>query len=261
MGWGDTASTIESIEASIDLDTLKEVFQSFVSRFGFAHFTAIDISLAAASDPVLLTTIPEQWDRDYRSNDFVDVDPVIPHAKRLNGDFRWSETPIGRVPHGRDARLMQLLECTQDHGYEDGWVVPLHYRDRIGAYRSAVVTLFWQNPAYELSRLAAEQRHEINFVLIYFIQRLIDLLNDSDSRPSESLEPQRADAEPIRLSERERDVLTWAARGKSIPETAQILGIADETARQYMKQCLIKLDAVSKTHAVTKAIMLGLITP
>ena len=63
----------------------------------------------------------------------------------------------------------------------------------------------------------------------------------------------------IALADREVECLTWAARGKTVIDTAQILGISPETVEGFIKQALRKLDASNKTHAVAKSIALGII--
>jgi len=61
------------------------------------------------------------------------------------------------------------------------------------------------------------------------------------------------------LSEREREVLRWTAAGKTSSETASILGISGSTVAFHIAKVLHKLDAVNKTHAVAKAVMLDLL--
>ena len=56
------------------------------------------------------------------------------------------------------------------------------------------------------------------------------------------------------LSDRERDVLTWAGRGKTVADTAEILGISENTVESYFKTIYSKLNVLNKTHAVAKAI-------
>ena len=63
----------------------------------------------------------------------------------------------------------------------------------------------------------------------------------------------------VPLTAREKEVLAWAARGKTVADTAQILGISPETVEGFVKQALRKLDASNKTHGVAKSIALGLI--
>jgi DNA-binding CsgD family transcriptional regulator len=53
--------------------------------------------------------------------------------------------------------------------------------------------------------------------------------------------------------------LSWAARGKTTSETADILHISQQTAEGYIRNALLKLNATNKTHAVAKGIYLGIV--
>lgn len=61
------------------------------------------------------------------------------------------------------------------------------------------------------------------------------------------------------LTTRETDCLQWAAAGKTSLETGIILGLSPHTVNQYLSEATLKLKAVNRTHAVTKAVRLGLI--
>ena len=63
------------------------------------------------------------------------------------------------------------------------------------------------------------------------------------------------------LTPREIEVMTWTAHGKTRVEISIILSIAEETVKYYTENACIKLKAVNKTHAASKAIALGLIKP
>jgi DNA-binding NarL/FixJ family response regulator len=62
-----------------------------------------------------------------------------------------------------------------------------------------------------------------------------------------------------KLSERELEVLTLVAKGKSNKEIAKQLFISDKTARNHVASCLVKLACGSRTEAVTTALRRGLI--
>jgi LuxR family transcriptional regulator, quorum-sensing system regulator SinR len=64
----------------------------------------------------------------------------------------------------------------------------------------------------------------------------------------------------IRLTPREREVLGWAAAGKSYWEISKILGISERTVRYFMANVRSKLDAVSNKQAVAEAVWRGLIS-
>jgi DNA-binding NarL/FixJ family response regulator len=61
------------------------------------------------------------------------------------------------------------------------------------------------------------------------------------------------------LTQRELEVLTLVAMGKSNKEIAQLLFISDKTARNHVASCLVKLNANDRTEAATTAIKRGLI--
>lgn len=64
-----------------------------------------------------------------------------------------------------------------------------------------------------------------------------------------------------KLTRREQEALRWTAAGKSYWETSIILGISERTVRFFMANARNKLDAVTNTQAVAKAVWQGLIPP
>ena len=63
----------------------------------------------------------------------------------------------------------------------------------------------------------------------------------------------------ITLSEREHEVLQWAAEGKTEWEIGLILGVSEHTADKFIRSARLKLHAGNRTHAVAQAMRLGLI--
>ena len=61
------------------------------------------------------------------------------------------------------------------------------------------------------------------------------------------------------LSERQLEVLSWAAEGKTDYEIAEILGLSNHTIDKYMRQIKEALGAVSRTAAIVAAMRGGLI--
>lgn len=65
----------------------------------------------------------------------------------------------------------------------------------------------------------------------------------------------------IELSEREIEVLTWSARGKTSDEIATILGLSKRTVDFHMDNARAKLGVATRTQAVVKAVSGRLIEP
>ncbi|MDA8415770.1 MAG: response regulator transcription factor [Betaproteobacteria bacterium] len=63
------------------------------------------------------------------------------------------------------------------------------------------------------------------------------------------------------LAEREREVLTWSARGKTSLEISLILGLSKRTVDFHMDNARNKLGVATRIEAVIRASHLGLINP
>ncbi len=63
----------------------------------------------------------------------------------------------------------------------------------------------------------------------------------------------------VGLNERETEVLTWAARGKTSNEIGQILDLTKRTVDFHMDNARLKLNASTRMHAAVKAASAGLI--
>ena len=61
----------------------------------------------------------------------------------------------------------------------------------------------------------------------------------------------------MKLTESQRAVLLWAARGKTVDDTAAILGRSPQMIKYYRRRAAQALDALTVTHAVVKAIAAG----
>ena len=65
----------------------------------------------------------------------------------------------------------------------------------------------------------------------------------------------------IDLGERERETLTWAARGKTFAEIGQILGLSRRTVEFHLDNARRKLGVSTRTQALVKAAIGQLIEP
>lgn len=61
------------------------------------------------------------------------------------------------------------------------------------------------------------------------------------------------------LSDRERECLQWAAKGKTSWEISQILSVTESTVIYHLRNATRKLNAANRIHAVTKALQASLI--
>ncbi len=68
-------------------------------------------------------------------------------------------------------------------------------------------------------------------------------------------------AKPVKLNERQAQILTWVARGKTSAEIAQKLQLSKRTVDFHINNARIKLQAATRAEAAIKAVADGLINP
>ncbi len=137
-------------------------------------------------------------------------------------------------------------------------VIPFHFRDKLGNIHSASSVFYWKDDVHKFRFLISKKRRELHLIMIYFIQKCVDLIAVQHRGGQVLIGIPDAEIEST-LSGRERDVLSWAGRGKTAAETAAIINISDGTVETLIKRTYKKLNVANKTHAVAKAIILGLI--
>jgi DNA-binding CsgD family transcriptional regulator len=246
-----------SLEDSESVSDLQGKMQRAIETYGFGAFNFFDAGNAHLETPYYFGTTGEEWENEYRSNEFVKYDHTLSFARRTNVGFKWGDAPLPGQHGKRKPKAFKLLEAARDYGFEEGYILPFHFVDLQGRSHTALVALFWQDAAQKMEmNLSLARKHELELIMLYFVQRAVRLRsaelqkhNSFTSRPDTF----------SHLTDRERDVLTWAGRGRSAAETGEILGISQETVKTYLVQAMEKLEALNKTHAVAKAVHLGLI--
>lgn len=108
-----------------------------------------------------------------------------------------------------------------------------------------------ENDALPLVVLTGKQDGEH---ILYDGRRKTTPQDEAFKAPSPPAEPP---AKP--LTPRERDVLTWAARGKTSAEIGMILNLSERTINFHCDNAMRRLDVINRTQAVAKAVATGVI--
>ena len=250
---------IAQIESCEDRHILLQTMHELIGGYGFSAFNFLDVGQPGVDQPFNAGTHSQAWDREYRCNGFIHVDPMLPIARRRNTPFRWSDVPAPSVTGRRKPGAVKLMEAAQDHGFRDGLIVPFHVFDHRGFTNSALCVFFWRDKCAKLSAMLADKKHEVHLLTIYFAQRMSDLAARAMKTRSRFLDEHGEALRQVNLTDRERDVLAWAARGKTADETGDILTLSTATVNEYLDNARRKLGATNKAHAASIALYLGLI--
>jgi len=86
-------------------------------------------------------------------------------------------------------------------------------------------------------------------------RRLLELLRPFLAARRERLEPRPVPVEPSGngLTEREAEILTWVARGRTNKEIAALLLVSPHTVRKHLEHAYAKLGVHTRTAAVARA--------
>lgn len=248
---------IADIETATSVGKLKAILQSVAEDCGFRAFSFVDALRVGDLNPTVVNSIVAAFDADYRSEELLTVDPVLPIVRRTNTPFTWGVVQLPprlgrRIPGAR-----KTFEIAHDHGYKEGLVIPFHYVDKVGRPYSSVCTFFWSEKPTDFRRANEDKRAYLHMILIYWAQRVVEI-SDRAKGAADRFQASAESEVPI-LTDREREVLSWAAVGKTVQDTADILSISADTVETHIRTCMRKLQANNKTHTVARAIFLRLI--
>jgi DNA-binding CsgD family transcriptional regulator len=249
---------IGDIESCETTDDLKRTMQKIAESYGFASYNFLDAGRPHIETPFYFGTSGKSWEETYQSNRFVHTDPCVARVRRTNVPFIWQDIVQPEMRPGPKSPVKRLMDAAHDFGFSEGLVIPFHFRDKLGSIHSASSVFYWKDDLQKFRFLIGRKRQELHLIMIYFIQRCVDLIAIRH-RNGQSLMGIPDSELESKLSGRERDVLSWAGRGKTVSETAAILNISDGTVETLIKRTYRKLHVANKTHAVAKAILLGII--
>ena len=247
---------IDAIEGCTDLPALRRVLQVVAENYGFASYAYLDTSGTEEGDLLVIATTHDQWGEDYRRYHFVSFDPVLAAVRRSNGPYTWGQVRYPLMIGRKKSGAARLMEAALDHGFTEGLAIPLHRLDGAGRYTTAVCGFFWRDRRLGFGRRVDERvRGELHLILVYWAQTLSKVLR---SRAAESGLDATVATLPV-VTDRERTILTLAARGKTALETAAALTISAETVEFHLRNAARKLSSSNKTEAAVRALKLGLI--
>jgi LuxR family quorum sensing-dependent transcriptional regulator len=219
------------------LDCLKSIgdvrssLQLVIEEFGFTGYVITGIAPAAnekLENLVLASTFPGQFIQEYSRCDYVRGDPLVRKARNVSLPFDWHN----RLSDTTWPSESKLIALRKDVGIDRISVFPLRGPQGYEACLAAV------GGDVELSD---SERAVLHLVGIYGLIRARSFANVLHVKPQE-------------LTEREREVLTWVAQGKSAWEVGEILGISKRTVDEHSKTAFQKLHAVNRAQAVAIAL-------
>jgi DNA-binding CsgD family transcriptional regulator len=249
---------LAALESCATINELRDTFQRVIENHGFASFGLMDVSHPWERNPLLISTHSQQWIETYRSENFIATDPCLDAGLRTNLPFNWGSIRLPRVLGKRKPGAVRTMEAVRDFGVVEGVTIPVHYNDRLGRRFTSICALFWKDKPTSFLRKFRLDRAQLHLVTIYATHMAAELHAKEQCLPRSSTAFER-NRPFLQLTDREREVLTWAAQGKTSDETSVIIGRSRKTVEAHITTAMMKLGASTKTQAAIQAVALGLI--
>lgn len=243
MGEFDDAFNVSlsEVEAVRSMDDLRTFVTRLLQRYDLRHavYHAVALPTRAEANPVAVFTYPEQWAQHYIEKNYFAVDPVVGAAATNLLPFDWSR--LDR----RGPRAKQLFGEANEFGIgRQGLTFPI--RGPTGDHALFTVTSDLKPNEWEKLRKLYMRDFQL---LAHFVHGKV-------------LEFEHGITFPVKqLSSREREVLSWAARGLQNDAIAHKLGLSESAVRAYFASARHKLNCVSRSHVLAVAVSLRLIGP
>lgn len=191
-----------------------------------------------------VTAYPEDWMKYYKDNACHEVDPVFQLVISKPGAFFWSQAiaKLSQMPRFQGQirdEWQRLMQEAEDAGVADG----------IGV---SIVNASGEISGFGICR--SQPEHEQDMRSLADIVLLSSVFHDT------YLGFYETGAAP-HLTEREKDVLSWSASGKTDWEIAEITGISRATVRFHWNNIFQKMGTNNKMAATINAVRRKLIIP
>lgn len=230
----------QAVEQAATLDELGDIVEAMAREMGFRFFALTHhVDIPRAPQPAIrLDNYPAAWVEYFDAQRLGPSDPVHRASQLTNVGFRWSRLPQMVILTPRD---LDILARSRRAGIGEGVTVPAHVPGESAGSCSFATTngrnirADWLPLAQLVGALAFEGARQLSGV-------------------------RKLAADRPRLTDRQRDCLYWAARGKTDYEIAIILGLSHETVIQHVKQARGRYGIASRTQLAVHALFDGTLT-
>lgn len=219
-------------------EELAAALSAVSTDLGFRYFALTHhADVHKCSSSIRIHNYPSGWEQWFDEEGLGTVDPVHRASHMTSVGFCWSRLEE-MIPLTQRDRL--VLERARKEGIGEGFTIPAHVPgETLGSVSFAVET----GVSLNLDKLALAQ-----------------LVGSFAFEAARQIRRIREPANPQpKLTDRQRECVVWAARGKSDWEIAQILGISHGTVIMHLKQARERYGVAKRTLLAVHALFDGTI--
>jgi len=214
---------------------------------GFNTFTYVGGRLLAGhkivgwnldTRPIAITNVSTEFRSVYSANRMDVDDPVLKYCFHTLYPKEWSKICAQKTVSRKEHNFMRL---SHDFSMNDGLAFPIH-----GPGNDYGILSFSSHSQIHIPDMA------LMAMVNLFAQRLHATIRENFDH---------IEASNVKLAAREIDILHWCSEGKTAWEIGQILGISERTVETHIQNAKRKLNAVTTTQAIAKAMTIRFIEP
>lgn len=231
------------IEASNKASSVDELFGHYKKTMARLGFDRLVFSLMTDHTHIdkkaghgIIASYPEDWMKRYTEQRYDVFDPVRCGMYAENGVFTWDDM---LTLSSLTKKQVSFMKQGEDAGLRDGVGIPL--RGLHGAIAGIGAASSGGGVDLDKNTLSFVNLISYQFYTVFT-----------------ALE-KRAATDTVFLSDREREVLQWFAKGKSRWEIAKILNLSESTVSFHARNIFQKMEVNNITMAILKALHQGLI--
>lgn len=246
MGIGNAlARFIEFVTGANSPADLEAILGEITASLGYEYFALthhVDLR-AAAGSTIRLHNYPNRWVDYFDREGLAAADPIHRASQQTALGFAWHNVPLMIPLTPRDHGI---LARAKEYGIGTGVTIPANVPGEATGSCS-------------FARAADRAAPRDNLVLT----QLVGAFAFEAARRVWQVRPSARTNRPgagSRLTDRQRDCLIWAARGKSDWEISVILGISEETVAQHIRQACERYGVQKRTSLIIHALFDGTIS-
>jgi LuxR family quorum-sensing system transcriptional regulator CciR len=228
---------VKDIRELASEDDLAEAIGAITRDLGFRYFALADhVDPSSSSGAIRIHNYPAGWAEWFDEQRLGATDPVHRASNLTSVGFTWSKLPdmLALTPEDR-----RVLDLARREGIGEGFTVPAHVPGEM--HGSCSFACAAGEP------IAADHLPLLQLVGAYAFEA------------ARRMRRIRLARQPVQLTERQRECLIWAARGKTDWEIARVLGVTEATVGEHLRNIHERYGVGKRTLAVVHALFDGTI--
>lgn len=242
MGMHAIGQFVRTVECVASADDLTLAMVEICTVLGFQYFALthhVDI-LRVSGRAIRLHNYPEPWADYYDANALGVSDPVHRASHVTSAGFTWSRMSEMIPLTAADRRVLDLGRA---RGIGDGFTVPANV----------------PGEAFGSCSFANGADRPLPKDMLPFAQLAGVFAFECARRLWATRKLEGQEEAPV-LTDRQRDCILWAARGKSDWEISRILGVSEETVARHIKQGCERYGVNKRTLLAIRTLFDGTLT-